>query len=477
MRTDFRLWLVCGGKKTPQPIASTSVMRMDLKYANEPMHRHIALTKKTSEMLVMWTSAAQGGQMVKYGASPGNYTQTAAAISSTYGRDDLCGEPATSDGWWHPGWMHRALITGLPLAKPTAPSSSISSSSISSLVYYTVGSHDGGWSPEASFSPPLPVGDPHQPVNLLITADVGALDSDGFHTHWSGPDTQERQSNLTWEHLTKAPQADVLMIYGDLSYATGYLAKWELFMTQIEGVASRTAYMSAQGNHERDWPGTGSVGGKDSGGECGLPVQARFTMPTPSKKQESGWYSVDIGSVHHVMIDTELPCGEGSEQYEWLTADLSTTVNRSLTPWVFFGGHRPMYHLSGTGFVGPDRTKNFCDGAKDVEPLLMKYKVDLALWGHVHNAMVTCPVYNASCVKPTHPGAYDAPVHVVVGNGGQVLSGVPTHHAPWTRYQANEWGWEQIFVHNATHLTMHFSNDVENALHYSFDIVRNFPRD
>jgi hypothetical protein len=32
----------------------------------------------------------------------------------------------------------------------------------------------------------------------------------------------------------------------------------------------------------------------------------------------------------------------GSPQWEWLLSDLRA-VNRSVTPWVLFGGHRPLY--------------------------------------------------------------------------------------------------------------------------------------
>jgi hypothetical protein len=102
-------------------------------------------------------------------------------------------------------------------------------------------------------------------------------------------------------------------------------------------------------------------------------------------------------------------------------------------------------------------------------------QVDLALWGHVHNALVTCPVINGSCVTAPAPGAYAGPIHAVVGNGGQVLSGVPAEgkaKAAWVEYQANQWGWSQIFVYNATHLRMTFADDLKNELQYEFWIAR-----
>lgn len=46
---------------------------------------------------------------------------------------------------------------------------------------------------------------------------------------------------------------------GDLSYATGYETEWDRFMVQIEPIASQVPYMTMQGNHERDYPGTGSA--------------------------------------------------------------------------------------------------------------------------------------------------------------------------------------------------------------------------
>jgi len=43
------------------------------------------------------------------------------------------------------------------------------------------------------------------------------------------------------------------------------------------------------GNHERDWPGTGSFyENKDSGGECGVLAQTMFY--TPASNRAKVWY-------------------------------------------------------------------------------------------------------------------------------------------------------------------------------------------
>ena len=53
--------------------------------------------------------------------------------------------------------------------------------------------------------------------------------------------------------------ADLALMVGDLSYATGYAGLWDNWMNMIEPLASRVPYMTAQGNHEKDAPGTASV--------------------------------------------------------------------------------------------------------------------------------------------------------------------------------------------------------------------------
>ena len=119
--------------------------------------------------------------------------------------------------------------------------------------------------------------------------------------------------------------------------------------------------MTSQGNHERDYglqAADGSVcrgnastfpgetggrgptpyasdlkyGGHPSGGECGVPMQARFLMPTPpGVSQDDGWYSFEQASVHFTVINTEMHCGPDSRQLRWIEQDLAG-VNRSLTP-------------------------------------------------------------------------------------------------------------------------------------------------
>lgn len=56
-----------------------------------------------------------------------------------------------------------------------------------------------------------------------------------------------------------------------------------------------------------------------------------------------------------------------------------------------------------------------------LEPLIVKYKVDLCFWGHVHAWERTCGVNNFVCAETDEM----APVHVVVGNAGN------DYQVPW----------------------------------------------
>lgn len=77
------------------------------------------------------------------------------------------------------------------------------------------------------------------------------------------------------------------------------------------------------------------------------------------------------------MFSAEHDFTQGSEQYLWIKNDL-TSVNRSLTPFIIVGAHRPMY-CSG------NYTSDYIMSLhlqEELEDLFYQTKVNLALWGH-----------------------------------------------------------------------------------------------
>lgn len=120
---------------------------------------------------------------------------------------------------------------------------------------------------------------------------------------------------------------------------------------------------TSPGNHERDAPRTGAFqNGDDSGGECGVPFNARFIQPAGDRQSKPiasnvsdprhPFYSDNIGPVHVIFASTEHNYHPGSEQHAFLLRDLAS-VNRSQTPFIVFTGHRPMYGSTTVGENAP----------------------------------------------------------------------------------------------------------------------------
>jgi hypothetical protein len=92
--------------------------------------------------------------------------------------------------------------------------------------------------------------------------------------------------NTTYQLIKDLKNIDMVIHIGDICYANGYLSQWDQFTAQVEPIASSVPYMVGSGNHERDWPGSGSFyGNLDSGGECGVPAQNMFYVPAENREQ------------------------------------------------------------------------------------------------------------------------------------------------------------------------------------------------
>ena len=114
-------------------------------------------------------------------------------------------------------------------------------------------------------------------------------------------------------------------------------------------------------------------------------------------------YSFDNGPLHVVSIDTETdflnapndsytllttnggfcdPVAGCGNWVPWLEADLAA-VNRSKTPWVIVGGHRPVYSVVDANSDGtPSGTSLALQEA--VEDIFLRYGVDFYFSGHEH---------------------------------------------------------------------------------------------
>mmetsp|Transcript_35730 Transcript_35730/g.75820 ORF Transcript_35730/g.75820 Transcript_35730/m.75820 type:complete len:567 (-) Transcript_35730:75-1775(-) len=378
LRGDLKAFLFRGGLKDPEHFGATAVVSVANKQL--PTQRRVALGKEGWS--VAW-SAGSHTQHLLYRVGAGEWRQVPAARHS-YSAKDMCGAPATAEGWRWAGDIHEAVIPYLDTP-----------------VTYKVGSEHAGWTEEATIQP-RPT--PESTVSILAFGDLGQADADDSMESTFGGSfpTGELPSLNTTRGLKKelmdGPQ--VVIHNGDLAYALGYASIWDQFFAQVEPVASRVPWMVTVGNHERDWEGSGSsVGTKDSGGECGVPSQTKFRMPWDTARQPNDrpWYSFDFGPVHFLMMSTEHPLN--GTQGVFMEHDLSS-VDRSKTPWVVAVGHRPMYIDS--GFNPDDRSHDSDYGFAayyqgQVEAIFLKHGVDAVLGAHHHSYQRSCKLKAGKC--------------------------------------------------------------------------------
>ncbi|OMO75881.1 hypothetical protein COLO4_25836 [Corchorus olitorius] len=449
IRTDIEFVLFTGGFSTPCILTRTDT---PLKFSNpnSPLYGHLSSMDSTgTSMRLTWISGNNEPQQVKYGDGKSETSHV-----STFSADDMCSSvipsPAKDFGWHDPGYIHTAVMTGL---QPSSPFS------------YKYGSDSVGWSDEIEFRTP-PAGGSDE-VKFLVFGDMGKAPLDDSAEHYIQPGSISVIKGMI-EELENG-NVDSIFHIGDISYATGFLVEWEFFFHLITPLASQVSYMTAIGNHERDYTDSGSYySGPDSGGECGVAYETYFPMPTPAK--DKPWYSIEQGSVHFTVISTEHDWTEQSEQFQWMKADMAS-VDRSKTPWLIFTGHRPMYSS-----LGADD-----DFLKNVEPILLDNKVDLVLVGHVHNYERTCAVYNSECLAmpskdengiDTYDNSnYTAPVQAVVGMAGFSLDKFSDNAASWSLSRVSKFGYVRAHA-TKDELKLEFVNSDTKDVEDSFRITK-----
>lgn len=441
IRTDIEFVLLSGGYENPCILRRSEA----LKFSNPdmPLYAHLSSVDSTgSSMKVTWISGSNTTQFVQYGAG-----KSAMSTVTTFTRADMCSHdllpsPAMDFGWHDPGYIHTALMTGL------LPSQKYS---------YRYGSDNVGWSSVVNFSTPPASG--ASEVRFLAFGDMGKAPRDSSDEHYIQPGAVGVIDAMTEE--VSSGNLDSMFHIGDISYATGFLVEWDFFLQLITPLASRLSYMTAIGNHERDYPNSGSKyeQSRDSGGECGVPYEKYFPMPTTA--EDKPWYSIDQGPVHFTVMSTEHDWSQDSEQYEWIRKDLAS-VDRKKTPWLIFTGHRPMYSSVDDGILELILPSIDDEFAPAIEPLLLNYQVDLVFWGHVHNYERTCAVFQKTCkslptkdvngVDSYNSANYSAPVHAVIGMGGFSLDKFVKNPSSWSLVRISEYGYAR--VHATTHLLL-----------------------
>ncbi|RVW52656.1 putative inactive purple acid phosphatase 27 [Vitis vinifera] len=397
-RADFSLcYFQAGCQKWPKLVAVSN----SVSFANPkaPLYPRLALGKA-------WNDGLKGGHQKR---SP--------AGTSTFHQNSMCGSPARTVGWRDPGFIHTSFLKDL---WPNARYNYRMGHLLSNGSYV--------WSRSYSFrSSPFPGQDSLQRViifgdleslvleHLYFRTSLKAYFSRGVswklfsflaknsRSDWAERDGSNEYSNYqpgslnTTDQLIKdLPNFDIVFHIGDLPYSNGTsrngtssLHRWSRWR-QLCHIWLLVVIMNVIGQFGSYYDGT------DSGGECGVPAETTFYFP--AKNRSKFWYSADYGMFHFCVADTENDWRKGTEQYRFLEHCLAS-VDRRKQPWLIFTGHRVLgyssdfwYALEGS-YAEPG-------GRENLQKLWQKYKVDIALFGHVHNYERTCPIYQNRCVNP-----------------------------------------------------------------------------
>lgn len=320
------------------------------------------------------------------------------------------------------------------------------------------------------FQSPRAPGDP-TPFTFNVVANLGVYGADGYILDDDGDDgtyVDPSLGNTTISRLTQnAPSYEFILHPGDLAYADAwyvhgrdlyhtyqaYESILETFYDQLAPVAARKPYMPGPGDHEAmcsEWTIIGHWCPRGQRNFTGYRRRFSATLPTafppPSSSHNATapqnntlavqnlanppfWYSFDYGLVHVVMLDTETdfpsapdedggsanlktgPFGRSrSQQLDFLRADLAA-VDRSVTPWIVVAGHRPWYTVSGEA----------CAACREAfEPILHRFGVDIAAFGHVGNSQRFNPIHESI---PDINGLKNpkAPLYLVAGGAGNAF--------------------------------------------------------
>ncbi len=182
-----------------------------------------------------------------------------------------------------------------------------------------------------------------------------------------------------------------------------------------------------------------------------------------------------MGLIHFVGMSTEHNYTIGSPQYLWLENDLKN-VDRSVTPWIVFGGHRAMYINSNYGGSVTSDIVVMNNLIANIEPLLGKYRVNLAFWGHNHAVQRHSAVYNSKVVQKSKNVMMDgenvawhsdpqATVHLVVGTGGAMFTkNFVVPYPEWCELVFYQYGYSKVISVNSTYLEWLWVNNSNNVV-------------
>jgi len=237
--------------------------------------------------------------------------------------------------------------------------------------------------PEAPGSEAPPVVPPGRPVVLVGAGDIAACASDG----------DEATARLL-DAVIRGPAPVVVFTAGDNAYDDGKPNEFaECYHPSWGRHKARTR--PAPGNHDYETSGAGGYFGY---------------FGTAAGSPSRGYYSFDAGDWHVVVLNSNVEMDAGSEQEQWLRADLAASDDRRCTVAIW---HHPRF-TSGTKHGNDTSVGPLWDA-------LYEAGADVLINGHEHSYERLAPQTPTGVADPAR-GVRE----FVVGTGGEGLSSFGT---------------------------------------------------
>ncbi|KAL7527862.1 hypothetical protein ACHAWF_002333 [Thalassiosira exigua] len=271
---------------------------------------------------------------------------------------------------------------------------------------------------------------------------------------------QFQYSKQTLEHMERRKSGiDAVMLVGDIAYTELDHRRWDTFFDFLDdySIFSEVPVQIATGNHDIDK--------LEHGNQIFLAYETRFRMPQVHPAQlgnyecpgklgmdqphyplpyewGNAYYSFVYGPAKHIVVSAYSNMDPGSPQYNWLVEEFES-VDRAATPWVLVTIHTPIYNSFYKHFKDPQ----IFAAREHLEPLFVKYHVNVIFAGHIHAYQRT---------KNVAMGRVDpkGPVHLTIGASGRDCN------VEYRNETAEEWietrdasyfGWGKFTVMNKTH--------------------------
>ena len=410
---------------------TTSNARQEGDLTETPSQVHVTVTTDTTQLTALWATSFLSTSAAACWWPEGKREDQMCVNGTSWTYDPISILP------WI-GTLHGVTLTGLVpsatycyiVGNPLFPTTSI---------FWTNAS--------TCFAAPNLYGT--DTITVALGGDMGSIQLFGFLVA-----NRMYQDSLTTNF-------DAFWLLGDIAYSTldppklNFEFFWDIFMDQEAPLVNHVPLMVTFGNHDF------------SGGDSGAYVN-RFRNPQGGQGNGNFYWSYTHGPVFFVSMCTEIALNPkectyapGTAQYLWLEQQLAS-INRTKTPWLVLGGHRPMYSSDKSTDSGPLQ--------HDIEPLLKKYQVDVELSGHMHVTEVIAPVFNntpyMSGVEQISPNSWlfsspQAPVHFTVGNlGAMIADEFVDPQPPWSLFRSgtlfdNAYGYTRLVANRtALHFTM-----------------------